>query len=64
MATTLASTAGVGNIAGVATPISIGATGAALAGHAFSVGLPCTWGNIVVTTSLVLFAFSTLIGWS
>jgi AGCS family alanine or glycine:cation symporter len=41
-----------------------GATGAALAGHAFSVGLPGTWGNIVVTTSLVLFAFSTLIGWS
>jgi AGCS family alanine or glycine:cation symporter len=43
---------------------SEGATGAALAGHAFSVGLPGTWGNIVVTTSLVLFAFSTLIGWS
>ena len=41
-----------------------GATGAALAGQAFSVGLPGTWGNIVVTTSLVLFAFSTLIGWS
>lgn len=41
-----------------------GSTGAALAGHAFSVGLPGTWGNIVVTTSLVLFAFSTLIGWS
>jgi alanine or glycine:cation symporter, AGCS family len=41
-----------------------GATGAALAGEAFSIGLPGTWGNIVVTTSLVLFAFSTLIGWS
>jgi AGCS family alanine or glycine:cation symporter len=41
-----------------------GTTGAALAGHAFSVGLPGTWGNIVVTTSLVLFAYSTLIGWS
>jgi AGCS family alanine or glycine:cation symporter len=41
-----------------------GATGAALAGEAFSVGLPGTAGNIVVTTSLVLFAFSTLIGWS
>jgi AGCS family alanine or glycine:cation symporter len=41
-----------------------GETGAALAGHAFSVGLPGTWGNIVVTTSLVLFAFSTVIGWS
>jgi AGCS family alanine or glycine:cation symporter len=43
---------------------SDGTTGAALAGHAFSVGLPGTWGNIVVTTSLVLFAYSTLIGWS
>jgi len=41
-----------------------GATGAALAGHAFAVGLPGTWGNIVVTTSLVLFSYSTLIGWS
>ena len=43
---------------------STGATGAALAGEAFSTGLPGTWGNIVVTTSLVLFAFSTVIGWS
>jgi len=41
-----------------------GGTGAALAGAAFSTGLPGTWGNIVVTTSLVLFAFSTVIGWS
>lgn len=43
---------------------SSGATGAALSGEAFSVGLPGTWGNLVVTTSLVLFAFSTIIGWS
>ena len=43
---------------------SAGATGAELAGQAFSTGLPGTWGNIVVTTSLVLFAFSTVIGWS
>ena len=43
---------------------SSGATGAALAGAAFSTGLPGTWGNIVVTTSLVLFAYSTVIGWS
>ena len=43
---------------------SDGATGAALAGEAFSVGLPGSWGNVVVTTSLVLFAFSTVIGWS
>jgi AGCS family alanine or glycine:cation symporter len=41
-----------------------GATGAALAGEAFSVGLPGTAGNLVVTVSLLLFAFSTLIGWS
>ena len=41
-----------------------GATGAALAGAAFSHGLPGTWGNIVVTVSLVLFAYSTVIGWS
>jgi alanine or glycine:cation symporter, AGCS family len=43
---------------------SDGSTGAELAGRAFSVGLPGTWGNIVVTTSLVLFAYSTVIGWS
>ena len=41
-----------------------GATGAALAGQAFSIGLPGTGGNLVVTTSLMLFAFSTVIGWS
>jgi AGCS family alanine or glycine:cation symporter len=41
-----------------------GSSGAALAGAAFSTGLPGTWGNIVVTVSLVLFAFSTVIGWS
>jgi len=43
---------------------SSGTTGAELAGQAFSTGLPGTWGNIVVTTSLVLFAYSTVIGWS
>jgi AGCS family alanine or glycine:cation symporter len=41
-----------------------GATGAALAGQAFSTGLPGTWGNLIVTISLVLFAYSTVIGWS
>jgi AGCS family alanine or glycine:cation symporter len=41
-----------------------GTTGAALAGAAFSAGLPGTWGDMVVTTSLVLFAYSTVIGWS
>jgi AGCS family alanine or glycine:cation symporter len=33
-------------------------------GEAFARGLPGSWGHIVVTTSLVLFAFSTVIGWS
>jgi alanine or glycine:cation symporter, AGCS family len=41
-----------------------GTTGAALSAQAFSSGLPGTWGGIIVTTGLVLFAFSTLIGWS
>jgi AGCS family alanine or glycine:cation symporter len=41
-----------------------GLTGAALSAQAFSSGLPGTWGGIIVTTGLVLFAFSTLIGWS
>ena len=41
-----------------------GETGAALTGKAFETGLPGVWGDILVTTGLVLFAFSTLIGWS
>ena len=41
-----------------------GITGAALSAQAFSSGLPGTWGGIIVTSGLVLFAFSTLIGWS
>jgi AGCS family alanine or glycine:cation symporter len=41
-----------------------GATGAALSLKAFEVGLPGAWGGFIVTTGLVLFAFSTLIGWS
>jgi len=41
-----------------------GATGAALSAKAFEVGLPGTWGHIVVTGGILLFAFSTLIGWS
>ena len=43
---------------------SSGATGAALSAEAFQTGLPGEWGNMVVTSGLVLFAFSTLIGWS
>ncbi|MGH8197462.1 MAG: alanine/glycine:cation symporter family protein [Steroidobacteraceae bacterium] len=41
-----------------------GATGAALSVRAFEAGLPGTWGDIIVTGGLVLFAFSTVIGWS
>lgn len=41
-----------------------GQTGAALSAQAFQIGLPGTWGHLVVTTGLVLFAFSTIIGWS
>ena len=41
-----------------------GADGAALSVQAFETGLPGTWGDVVVTTGLVLFAYSTIIGWS
>ena len=41
-----------------------GMTGAALSGEAFRSGLPGVFGNIIVTSSIMLFAFSTVIGWS
>ncbi len=41
-----------------------GLTGAALSAKAFETGLPGTWGDIVVTGGLLLFAYSTLLGWS
>ena len=40
------------------------ATGAALADQAFKAGLPGDWGGLVVTAGLILFAFSTVIGWA
>lgn len=43
---------------------SSGATGAALSAKAFETGLPGTWGDVVVTGGLLLFAYSTLLGWS
>jgi AGCS family alanine or glycine:cation symporter len=43
---------------------SSGATGAALSAQAFETGLPGVWGDMVVTSGLVLFSFSTLVGWS
>ncbi len=41
-----------------------GETGAALAANAFARGLPGEWGHLVVSVSLILFAFSTIIGWA
>lgn len=41
-----------------------GVTGAALSARAFEAGLPGSWGDIVVTGGILLFSFSTLIGWS
>jgi alanine or glycine:cation symporter, AGCS family len=41
-----------------------GETGAALAAKAFETGLPGVWGDTVVTTGILTFAFSTLLGWS
>jgi AGCS family alanine or glycine:cation symporter len=43
---------------------SKGTTGAALAAKAFQTGLPGAWGDVVVTTGILTFAFSTLLGWS
>jgi len=41
-----------------------GVNGAALSARAFEIGLPGTWGHIVVTGGILLFSFSTLLGWS
>jgi AGCS family alanine or glycine:cation symporter len=41
-----------------------GENGAALSALAFETGLPGTWGGVMVTGGLLLFSFSTLIGWS
>jgi alanine or glycine:cation symporter, AGCS family len=41
-----------------------GLTGAALSAKAFEIGLPGAWGHVIVTVGIVLFAYSTLIGWS
>jgi AGCS family alanine or glycine:cation symporter len=43
---------------------SSGLTGAALSARAFETGLPGTWGDIVVTGGILLFSYSTLVGWS
>jgi AGCS family alanine or glycine:cation symporter len=41
-----------------------GAEGAALSARAFETGLPGVWGDLIVTVGIVLFAYSTIIGWS
>lgn len=40
-----------------------GGTGAALTTQAFSHGLPGSWGGIIVSIGILLFAFSTILGW-
>lgn len=37
---------------------------ALMTGQAFSHGLPGTWGDIIVTVALVMFAYSTILGWA
>jgi len=41
-----------------------GANGASLSAKAFEIGLPGIWGGLVVSTSVITFAFSTMIGWA
>jgi AGCS family alanine or glycine:cation symporter len=41
-----------------------GGNGAALTQMAFRDGLPGAWGGVIVTVSLSMFAFSTILGWS
>lgn len=41
-----------------------GMTGAALSMKAFEIGLPGVWGHLVVSISLILFSFSTIVGWA
>jgi len=43
---------------------SSGATGAAMSAQAFEIGLPGGWGGLVVSIGLILFAFSTIVGWA
>jgi len=48
----------------IETPAGQGLTGAPLTSEAFSMGLPGAWGSLIVTLGLVLFSYSTLLGWS
>ncbi|MDX9917237.1 MAG: sodium:alanine symporter family protein [Gudongella sp.] len=42
---------------------SSGVSGAALTTQSFAAGLPGVWGGLIVTIGIVLFAYSTIIGW-
>ncbi|MEV4900541.1 sodium:alanine symporter family protein [Citricoccus sp. NPDC055426] len=35
-----------------------------MTGEAFAAGMPGDWGHLIVTVGLILFAFSTILGWS
>jgi len=41
-----------------------GATGASLSAQAFQTGLPGEWGASLVSIAIILFAFSTVVGWA
>lgn len=41
-----------------------GKTGAPLTVDAFSTGLPGTWGGLIVSIGIILFAYSTILGWA
>jgi AGCS family alanine or glycine:cation symporter len=43
---------------------SVGETGATLTSIAFQKGLPGQWGHFIVAIGLILFAYSTILGWS
>ncbi|MDO5287028.1 MAG: sodium:alanine symporter family protein [Actinomycetia bacterium] len=39
------------------------ATASTMTGRAFDAGLGVTWGHYIVTTALIMFAYSTILGW-
>jgi AGCS family alanine or glycine:cation symporter len=41
-----------------------GKTGAPLTVDAFSTGLPGTWGGLIVSIGIIMFAYSTILGWA
>jgi AGCS family alanine or glycine:cation symporter len=43
---------------------TLGINGASLSAKAFEIGLPGVWGHLVVSTGLITFAFSTIVGWA